>query len=150
MKRIALLGLVCFALSGCGDDKVISDEMFAGDWKCEVIEYKSTWDKSSFGEFKPTTEKQIKLLSFKYENNSLYLKDSEKEDWNAGSLVEEYNNKTTQEEDDFFIEKITKSLKKISNNKFITTYESEIIVKDEKYNSLNEKLKNEATCTRIK
>lgn len=150
MKRIALLGLVCFALSGCGDDKVISDEMFAGDWKCEVIEYKSTWDKSSFGEFKPTTEKQIKLLSFKYENNSLYLKDSEKEDWNAGSLVEEYNNKTTQEEDDFFIEKITKSLKKISNNKFITTYESEIFVKDEKYNSLNEKLKNEATCTRIK
>ena len=150
MKRIVLLGLVCFALSGCGDDKVISDEMFAGDWKCEVIEYKSTWDKSSFGEFKPTTEKQIKLLSFKYENNSLYLKDSEKEDWNAGSLVEEYNNKTTQEEDDFFIEKITKSLKKISNNKFITTYESEIFVKDEKYNSLNEKLKNEATCTRIK
>ncbi|MBI0030614.1 hypothetical protein H3S75_05155 [Gilliamella sp. B14384G15] len=150
MKRIALLGLVCFALSGCGDDKVISDEMFAGDWKCEVIDYKSTWDKSSFGEFKPTTEKQIKLLSFKYENNSLYLKDSEKEDWNAGSLVEEYNNKTTQEEDDFFIEKITKSLKKISNNKFITTYESEIFVKDEKYNSLNEKLKNEATCTRIK
>ncbi|OTP97218.1 hypothetical protein B6D16_01070 [Gilliamella apicola] len=150
MKRIALLGLVCFALSGCGDDKVISDEMFAGDWKCEVIDYKSTWDKSSFGEFKPTNEKQIKLLSFKYENNSLYLKASEKEDWKAGSLIEEYNNKTTQEEDDFLIDKITKSLKKISNNKFITTYESEIIVKDEKYNSLNEKLKNEATCTRIK
>ena len=150
MKRIALLGLACFALYGCGDDKVISDEMFVGDWKCEVIDYKSMWDKSSFGEFQPTNEKQIKLLSFKYENNSLYLKTSEKEDWKAGSLIEEYNNKTTQEEDDFLIDKITKSLKKISNNKFIITDESEIIVKDEKHNSLNKKLKNEATCTRIK
>ena len=150
MKRIALLGLVCFALSGCGDDNAISDEMFIGDWKCEDIDYESTWDKNSFGEFKQASEKQTKLLSFKYENNSLYLKASEKEEWQAGSLVEEYNNKTTTKEDDFLRDKTTKSLKKISNNKFIITYENEMIVKNEKYNSLNKKLKNEATCTRIK
>lgn len=149
MKKI-LLSLICLSLFGCSDDKVVSDEMFIGDWKCEVIDYKSTWDKNSFGEFKKTNEKQTRLLSLKYENNTLYLKASEKEEWEAGSLVEEYNNKTTLEEDDFLIDKITKSLKKISNNKFIITYQSEIIVKDDKYNSHNRKLKNEATCTRIK
>ena len=101
MKKIALLGLVCIAFSGCADDKVVSDEMVIGDWKCENIDYESTWDKNSFGEFKKASEKQIKFLSFKYENNSLYSKALEKEEWEAGSLVEEYNNKTTQEEDYF-------------------------------------------------
>ena len=35
MKRIALLGLVCFTLFGCGEKKV-TEEMLLGEWNCTV------------------------------------------------------------------------------------------------------------------
>ena len=90
------------------------------------------------------------LLSFKYEYNTLYAMNQNTVEWEKGNLVKEYNSKTSQQEDDLAIYKTTSSIKKISNDKFIMTYEFETITKLEKHNIYNRKLKNEATCTRIK
>ena len=40
MKRIVFLGLVCFALFGCGEKKV-TEEMLVGDWECRQTEQKA-------------------------------------------------------------------------------------------------------------
>lgn len=152
MKKIFLVGLISLFLSGCDktvSDEVVSDEMFIGDWKCNYIDYKSIWDGNNFGEYK-IDEKFEVLVTFKYENNSLYSKITNKDEWTKRSLVEEYNNKTIQDEDGFLKMKVTKSLKKVSDDKFITTDECEFISKDEEYDSFNRKFKNEITCTRIR
>ena len=90
------------------------------------------------------------LLSFKYEDNTLYSKNPITGKWEKGNLIEEYNNKTIQNEDKIAIYKITNSIKKVSDDEFIMTNELETIAKEEKYNSYNSKLKNETVCTRIK
>ena len=152
MKKIFLVGLISLFLSGCDktvSDEVVSDEMFIGDWKCNYIDYISIWDGNNFGEYK-IDEKFEVLVTFKYENNSLYSKITNKDEWTKRSLVEEYNNKTIQDEDGFLKMKVTKSLKKVSDDKFITTDECEFISKDEEYDSFNRKFKNEITCTRIR
>ncbi|WP_276832331.1 hypothetical protein [Frischella perrara] len=152
MKKIFLVGLISLFLSGCDktvSDEVVSDKMFIGDWKCNYIDYKSIWDGNNFGEYK-IDEKFEVLVTFKYENNSLYSKITNKDEWTKRSLVEEYNNKTIQDEDGFLKMKVTKSLKKVSDDKFITTDECEFISKDEEYDSFNRKFKNEITCTRIR
>lgn len=114
MKKIFLVGLISLFLSGCDktvSDEVVSDKMFIGDWKCNYIDYKSIWDGNNFGEYK-IDEKFEVLVTFKYENNSLYSKITNKDEWTKRSLVEEYNNKTIQDEDGFLKMKVTKSLKK--------------------------------------
>ena len=152
MKKIFLVGLISLFLSGCDktvSDEVVSDEMFIGDWKCNYIDYISIWDGNNFGEYK-IDEKFEVLVTFKYENNSLYSKITNKDEWTKRSLVEEYNNKTIQDESRFLKMKVTKLLKKVSDDKFITTDECEFISKDEEYDSFNRKFKNEITCTRIR
>jgi len=152
MKKIFLVGLISLFLSGCDktvSDEVVSDKMFIGDWKCNYIDYKSIWDGNNFGEYK-IDEKFEVLVTFKYENNSLYSKITNKDEWTKRSLVEEYNNKTIQDESRFLKMKVTKLLKKVSDDKFITTDECEFTSKDEEYDSYNRKFKNEITCTRIR
>ena len=152
MKKIFLVGLISLFLSGCDktvSDEVVSDEMFIGDWKCNYIDYKSIWDGNNFGEYK-IDEKFEVLVTFKYENKSLYSKITNKDEWTKRSLVEEYNNKTIQDESRFLKMKVTKLLKKVSDDKFVTTDECEFISKDEEYDSFNRKFKNEITCTRIR
>ena len=148
MKKIFLIGLMSLFLVGC--NKTVTNEMLIGNWECNFIDYKSTWDKNKLGKLKKIGEGTRVLLSFKYEDNTLYAKNPNTGEWEKGNLVKEYNSKTSQQEDDLAIYKTTSSIKKISNDKFIMTYEFETITKLEKHNIYNRKLKNEAICTRIK
>ena len=75
MKKIALLGLVCFALSGCGDDKV-TKEYLVGDWRCnwESFERMDSGREESYGDAIDSDEY---IRTFKIVDDQLYrvLKD---------------------------------------------------------------------------
>lgn len=148
MKKIFLIGLIGLFLVGC--NKTVTNEMLIGNWECNYIDYESTWDKNKLGEFKKIGKGTRVLLSFKYEDNTLYAKNPNTGEWEKGNLVKEYNSKTSQQENDLAIYKTTSSIKKVSDDEFIMTYEFETIAKLEKHNLYNSKLKNEAICTRIK
>ncbi|MWN05420.1 hypothetical protein [Gilliamella sp. Pas-s95] len=149
MKKIFLVAFLGIILSGCGEKRV-SDEMFVGEWSCKVTYYASDWSGNGFEEFKKKYNDEYVLMSFKYENNSLYSKNLKTGHWDKESLVETYDNKTKQEETDYFFSKKTRSLQKESNDKFILTYVRETITKDIEYSSSNNKIKEEANCTRMK
>lgn len=148
MKKIFWIGLISLFLVGC--NKTVTNEMLIGNWECNFINYGSIWGKNKLGEFKKIGNKTKLLLSFKYEDNTLYSKNPITGKWEKGNLIEEYNNKTIQNEDKIAIYKITNSIKKVSDDEFIMTNELETIAKEEKYNPYNSKLKNETICTRIK
>ena len=148
MKKIFLIGLMSLFLVSC--NKTVTNEMLIGNWECNFINYGSIWDKNKLGELKRFGKETKLLLSFKYEEYTLYSKNQITGKWEKVNLIEEYNNKTIQNEDKIAIYKITNSIKKVSDDKFIITKELETIAKQEKYNSYNSKLKNETVCTRIK
>jgi len=50
MKKIFLIGLMSLFLVGC--NKTVTNEMLIGNWECNFIDYKSTWDKNKLGELK--------------------------------------------------------------------------------------------------
>ncbi|KES15231.1 hypothetical protein GASC598P17_004220 [Gilliamella apis SCGC AB-598-P17] len=50
MKRIALLGLTCFTLFGCGEKKVTED-MLLGEWNCTVSTQKADSKKGKLQDF---------------------------------------------------------------------------------------------------
>lgn len=63
MKRIALLGLVCFALFGCGEKKV-TEEMLVGNWDCTQTEQKAKWKNGTFQDFEEVKIEKI-LVTYK-------------------------------------------------------------------------------------
>lgn len=148
MKKVFSIGLVSLFLIGC--DKTVTKEMLEGDWKCEAIEYKSTWDGNNFGEFtiNGTHEASIK---YKNKNNSLYVRKQDDRGWHeANDFPDKYTNETKTFEGDDYIAKSTKTLRKINDNKFLVIEEYENIQKYDKDSSSNKKDKTEVTCTRIK
>ena len=148
MKKVFSIGLVSLFLVGC--DKTVTKEMLVGDWKCEAIEYKSTWDGNNFGEFtiNGTHEASIK---YKNKNNSLYVRKQDDRGWHeANDLLDKYTNETKTFEGDDYIAKSTKTLRKINDNKFLVFEEYENIQKYDKDSSSNKKDKTEVTCNRIK
>ena len=148
MKKVFSIGLVSLFLIGC--DKTVTKEMLVGDWKCEAIEYKSTWDGNNFGEFtiNGTHEASIK---YKNKNNSLYVRKQDDRGWHeANDLLDKYTNETKTFEGDDYIAKSTKTLRKINDNKFLVIEEYENIQKYDKDSSSNKKDKTEDTSTIIK
>lgn len=148
MKKVFSIGLVSLFLIGC--DKTVTKEMLVGDWKCEAIEYKSTWDGNNFGEFR-IDEKSESLVTFKYKNNSFYVRKQDGRGWHeANDFLDEFTNETKTFEGDDYIAKSTKTLRKINDNKFLVIEEYENIQKYDKDSSSNKKDKTEVTCNRIK
>ncbi len=147
MKRIELLGLVCFALSGCGYDKV-TKEYLVGDWRCnwESFERMDSGEEESYGDAIDSDEY---IRTFKIVDDQLYiaLKDGELELYDIDKI---YNNPTHEfiEEDHTFSG--TQKLEKISNDKYQFIIASDFKMNSNKTNVIDIRNKEVTVCTRIK
>ena len=148
MKRIALLGLACFVLSGCGDDKV-TEEYLVGDWICnwETFEKRNSGREESYGDV--VIDKNEYNRTFKMVDDKLYMviRGEELKRFNLDYI---YNNPTHE----FILEdeavSNTQKLEKISNDKyqFVTTTDYKKI--SNKTNLIDVSFKRITVCTRIK
>ena len=152
MKRIALLGLACIALSGCGDDSggKVTNEFLVGKWDCVHKEYKSSYD-SKFEEYSDYVESSSKQIiqSYKVVNGVLLLKTGD-EEVEPVDLDEVYNNLKIEDKTDNQEYVINRNLVKNSSNKF--TFEVEIFSTHhgDKIDGTKSKTKILRVCTRIK
>ena len=152
MKRIALLGLVCFALSGCGDDGggKVTNEFLVGKWDCVHKEYKSSYD-SKFEEYSDYVESSSKQIiqSYKVVNGVLLLKTGDEEAVEV-DLDEVYNNLKIEDKTDNQEYVINRNLVKNSSNKF--TFEAEMFITDQDNNTGETKSKTKIlrVCTKAK
>ncbi|OTP82416.1 hypothetical protein [Gilliamella apicola] len=152
MKRIALLGLVCFALSGCGDDGggKVTNEFLVGKWDCVQKEYKSSYD-SKFEEYSDYVESRSEQIiqSFKVVNGVLLLKTGD-EEVEPVDLDEVYNNLKMEGKDYDQEYVINRNLVKNSSNKF--TYEMEMFSthQGDKIDVTKSKTKLLRVCTKAK
>ena len=152
MKRIALLGLVYFALSGCGDDDggKVTNEFLVGKWDCVHKEYKSSYD-SKFEEYSDYVESSSKQIiqSYKIVNGVLLLKTGDEEAVEV-DLDKVYNNLKIEDKTDNQEYVINRNLVKNSSNKF--TFEAEMFItdRDNKTGETKSKTKILSVCTKAK
>ena len=152
MKRIALLGLVCFALSGCGDDGggKVTNEFLVGKWDCVNKKYESEYD-SKFEEYSDYSESSSGQTTYSYKIvNGILLSKTGDEEAIEFDLDKFYNNLTTKGNSDDCEYTTIRNLVKNSNNKF--TFEMEMMFNcSYENNSLHKfKIKRDIICTRIK
>ena len=152
MKRIALLGLVCFALSGCGDDSggKVTNEFLVDKWDCINKKYESNYDSkmNKYSDYVESSSSQI-IQSYKVVNGVLLSKTGD-EDGIELDLDKFYNNLTTTGNSDDCEYTTIRNLVKNSNDKF--TFEMEMIFNCSYENNLLHKfkIKRDIICTRIK
>lgn len=144
MKKIVLLGLVCFALFGCGEEKV-TEEMLVGDWECTKTTQEADWKNGLFQDYSTPVNQGKWLIVYTKENDDLFLRLSisdrkRKLDFNA--LNEEFSHTSDDE-------KITSNnkLEYISDDEFKSTSEISMTFADSQY---NRKIKTLMHCTRLK
>lgn len=147
MKRIVLLGLVCFALSGCGDDKV-TKEYLVGDWRCnwESFERMNSGREESYGDAK---DKYEYIQTFKMVNGKLnqVLDDGKLEFYNFDYM----NNNPTHEilnDDSTFTGQ--QKFEKINDDQYRYVIASEFKKNSNTTNIIDIRSKEVTTCTRIK
>ena len=147
MKRIVLLGLVCFALSGCGDDKV-TKEYLVGDWRCnwESFERMNSGREESYGDAK---DKYEYITTFKMVDDKLYtvLDNGGVELYDIDKI---YNNPTHEFIEEDYTFSGTQKLEKISNDKYQFVIASDFKKKSNKTNVIDIRSKEITVCTRIK
>ena len=157
MKRIALLGLVCFALSGCGDDKV-TKEYLVGKWECKWDSYRSTMKDGKFTDYVSDEFNIIMNEEFKIENNKLYSIskteiDDDSNGWKESDIIDTHTGEIIEKTENNSTEKTIRSLIKKSHDTYIMSNEY-IKTRNEQYNSeentQNLRIKVETICTRIK
>lgn len=82
MKKVLLLGLVSFTLSGCGDESrgKVTNDFLVGKWECVNKEYESEYD-SKFEEYSDYVESSSEqvIQSYKVVNGVLLLKTANQE-----------------------------------------------------------------------
>ena len=157
MKRIALLGLVCFALSGCGDDKV-TKEYLVGKWECKWDSYRSKMKDGKFTDYVSDEFNIIMNEEFKIENNKLYSIskteiDDDSNGWKESDIIDTHTGEIIEKTENNSTEKTIRSLIKKSHDTYIMSNEY-IKTRNEQYNSeentQNLRIKVETICTRIK
>lgn len=165
MKRIALLGLVCFALYGCSDDSgdKVTNEFLVGKWECKLDSYNSKMKDGKFTDYAGEGLDIIIKEEFKIENNKLYcLRESKMDgstsgndsnDWKENHIFDTHTGETIEETKNNLTEKSIKSLIKKSHDTYLVR-EEYITIRNEQYNSgdniENFRTKVEAIFTRIK
>ncbi|MBI0104145.1 hypothetical protein H3T80_08295 [Gilliamella sp. W8145] len=152
MKRIALLGLACFTLFGCGDDSggKVTNEFLVGKWDCVNKKYESNYDSkmNKYSDYVESSSSQI-IQSYKVVNGVLLSKTGD-EDGIELDLDKFYNNLTTKGNSDDCEYTTIRNLVKNSSNGF--TFEMEMIFNCSYENNLLHKfkIKRDIICTRIK
>jgi len=151
MKRIVLLALVCFALYGCGDDKVTKDYL-VGKWECKLDSYSSKMEKGKFTDYVSDGLNIITKEEFKIENNKLFsiskseidghILGGESNDWEESDIIDTHTGETIEKIENNSTKKSIKSLLKKSHDTYI--------VREEYVTTQNSRIKAESTCTRIK
>ena len=152
MKKIALLGLIGFILTGCGDDKV-TKEYLVGDWRCDLVSYRAKIQNGKFAEYVKDDINISLTEEYKIENEKLYIFDEKNNNWKESDVIDEYSGKLKSHEQEDVNYSFTSSIKKESQNKFTKTEEHIVTYKNNELNQANKKnykIKAEATCTRIK
>ena len=164
MKRIVLLGLVCFALSGCGDDGggKVTNEFLVGKWECKLDSYRSKMKNGKFTDYVSDGFNIKRKEEFKIENNKLYsiskteedgLSFWESNDWDESDRTITHTGQTVEKKENNLIEKSTNSLIKKSHDTYLMI-EEYIKTPNEQYDSEDDiealRIKTEAFCTRIK
>ena len=152
MKKIALLGLACFSLSGCGDNSggKVTNDFLVGKWDCIDKKYESEYD-SKFEEYSDYVESSSEqvIQSYKVVNGVLLLKTAN-QDAVEVDLDKFYNN-LKMEGKDYDQEYIIKrNLVKNSTNKFTFEMEMFITDQDNMTGETKSKTKRLRVCTRIK
>lgn len=145
MKKIALLGLIGFALTGCGDDKV-TKEYLVGDWRCKDNQYQrhNVGVNEDLGDPVSLIEDSV---TFRIIDNELYRINKE----HGNTLVDLNKNNITEDEiSDTYKTRIFNTIKAIDKDTFksITTIDIKEIDNDTNIIDLRTKL--EGFCTRIK
>ena len=148
MKRIALLGLIGFILTGCGDDKV-TKEYLVGDWRCNGIRYKSIMEDGKFSEYMKNGNINFNL-SFKLDNNELYKLNDDSKEWNLNDFIDKYTGEVLFEELEGAKLKFKGTTEKVSDNEFKVDDEYIMTRNDTRYNYLDDKVKTTSVCIRIK
>ena len=149
MKKIALLGLACFTLYGCGDDGggKVTNEFLVGKWDCVHKEYKSSYDSKfeEYSDYVESSNKQI-IQSYKIVNGVLLSKTADKAAVEF-DLDKFYNNLTTTGKIDNECQYvINKNFSKNSANQFTIEMETLFNCSDKQ----KFKTKRLNVCTRIK
>ena len=152
MKRIALLGLACIALSGCGDDSggKVTNEFLVGKWDCINKKYESKYDSklNEYSDYVESSSEQISQL-YKVVNGAL-LSEATNEEVQTVDLNEVYNNLKIEGKTDNQEYVINRNLVKNSSNKF--TFEVEIFSthQGDKIDVTKSKTKILKVCTKAK
>lgn len=142
--KIALLFAVALLLSGCNDGK-LNNAFFVGDWDCDGAEYSSRTEDSFLITDKDKSKKNNILIKIKLEDNQLYAKQKNEEDWNEFNVAETNIEDKSHGSNNLKITEIN-SVVKNSDNQFTRTSENKL-VNIENGNSFS--LIHELECKRL-
>ena len=152
MKKIALLGLACFSLSGCGDNSggKVTNDFLVGKWDCIDKKYESEYD-SKFEEYSDYVESSSEqvIQSYKVVNGVLLLKTANQEAVEV-DLDKFYKNLKMEGKGYVREYVINRNLFKNSSNKYTFEMEMFITDRDNKTGETKSKTKRLRVCTRIK
>ena len=147
MKRIVLLGLVCFTLSGCGDEKVTKGYL-VGKWECKLEQFSAKNENGKLSDSAKEGEVSF-VREYKLDEGKLYAKKDNSNNWVNMNIVNEYTSKTDVMFEDKF--RSTLMTKKNDNQFFI---KEEFFVMRENTDNKKEyvvfQINSEGLCTRIK
>ncbi len=152
MKKVLLLGLVSFTLSGCGDESrgKVTNDFLVGKWECVNKEYESEYDSKfeKYSDYVESSSEQV-IQSYKVVNGVLLLKTANQEAVEV-DLDKFYKNLKMEGKgyDREYV--INRNLFKNSSNKYTFEMEMFITDQDNKKGETKSKTKRLRVCTRIK
>ena len=153
MKRIALLCLICIALSGCGDDSggKVTNEFLVGKWDCKLKKFFAQNENGKLSDYAKDGE-IIFVKEYKLDQGKLYSKKDNSKDWVYIDLDNRYTGKTDVIRDDGFRSlKVTTLMTKKSDNQYFIKEEFFLMERDtDNKNRYVYKTNAEGLCTRIK
>ena len=145
MKKIALLGLIGFILTGCGDDKV-TKEYLVGDWRCKDNQYQrhNVGVNEDLGDPVSSIED---TTTFRIINNELYQISKDR-----GNILIDLSKADLSKDEisDTYKTHIVNTIKAIDKDTFKTVLITEIKNINNDTNIIDLRTKLETVCTRIK